>query len=282
MDDNRVEWFWQCTIPEGTELQEHFLKTEGVLIIGDRCKIDYGLFGDEIIVGEFTSINGNINSENDLRLDNWTEINGDIHCGADAYIGEGVKIKGRLVVEGDLDLGDNVSITEGFEAKGWISIRNPMPVITYLLLYLVAVLGLEKEEEISDFFRKLFSEDETEEKRIPLVIPPSSVLNMQLFSVPKSLTIGKGCRMHGNIRASSVHIHENNTIFGSLTADSEIVIERDSVVHGAVTSSSGEVTFMPGVHVLGNVRCSSVILDEDARLDGTIKAPEGVKIVRKR
>jgi len=282
MDDNRSEWFWQCTIPEGTELQEHFLKTERVLIIGDRCKIDYGLSGDEIIVGEFTSINGNVNSENDLRVDNWAEIKGDVHCGANAYLGEGVKIAGRLVVEGDLDLGDNVSISEGFEAKGWISIRNPMPVITYILLYLVAVLGLEKEEEISEFFHKLFSDDEAEGKTTPLVIPPNSVLNMQLFSVPKSMTIGKGCRLHGNIRAASVHVHEDNTVFGSLTADSDIILEKNSVVHGAVTSSSGEVTVMPGVHVLGNVRCSSVILDEDARLDGTIKAPDGVKIVRKR
>jgi len=152
------EWLWQCSIPDNAELQEHILKTESTVIIGEKCRIDYGLDGSEIIVSEFCQINGNIHAEDDLRIDNWTVVTGDVTSDGNAYLGEGVKINGRLLVAGDLDLGDNVAISGGFEAKGWISIRNPMPVIAYIMLYLVTLLGIEKEEDINAMFQKLFSE----------------------------------------------------------------------------------------------------------------------------
>ncbi len=275
------EWLWQCSIPDNAELQEHILKTESTVIIGEKCRIDYGLYGSEIIVSEFCQINGNIHAEDDLRIDNWTEVTGDVTSDGNAYLGEGVKINGRLVVAGDLDLGDNVAISGGFEAKGWISIRNPMPVIAYIMLYLVTLLGLEKEEDINAMFHKLFSDDEDEESaKMPLIIPPNSTLNMEVFTVPTAMTVGKGCRLHGNIRAESVTVNEKNTIFGSLSADKDIKVGESTVIHGAVNSSGGIVTVDKKAHILGDLRCQSLMLDEEARLDGTIKAPGGVKIVR--
>ena len=35
MEKGAKDWLWQCTIPEGTELQEHTLKTKRSIIIGD-------------------------------------------------------------------------------------------------------------------------------------------------------------------------------------------------------------------------------------------------------
>ncbi|MBP2133905.1 putative acyltransferase (DUF342 family) [Methanomicrobium sp. W14] len=282
MDKGKGDWLWQCTVPEGTQLLEHTLKTDRSIIIGDKSRIDYGLSGDEVIVSEFCQIKGNIETENDLRIDNWTEITGDVTSNGNAYIGEGVKISGRLKVLGDLDLGDNVQIDSGFEARGWISIRNPLPVIAYIVLYLVTLLGLEKEEEINAFLQKLFSDDDEDEKPLPLIIPPSSTLNMEVFSVISPMHIGQGCRLHGNIRAKSVVVEKNNTIFGSLSAEDDVKICKDSTVHGAVSSGGGDIEIEPGVHVLGDVRCQSLLLDEDSILDGTIRAPGGVKIVRKK
>lgn len=281
MDTGNSEWLWQCNIPERTELQELTLKTGTDIIIGDRCTIDYGLKGDEILISEFCKINGNITTNGDLRLDNWSEINGDIYVNGDAFLGEGVKITGSLVVEGDLDLGDNVQIEEGFEARGWISIRNPLPVVTYILLYLVALLGLEKEEDVSNFFNRLLDEN-PEEKPLPLVIAPHSILDTDIFSSPAKMTIGRGCRLHGNIRAKSIMVKEECTVFGSLKAEKEIVVMEKSSVHGAVTSTGGDVSLRKDSHILGNVSCNSLVLDEGARLDGVIVAPGGVKIVREK
>ncbi|MBQ4415087.1 MAG: polymer-forming cytoskeletal protein [Methanomicrobium sp.] len=275
------EWLWQCSIPDNAELQEHILKTESVVIIGEKSRIDYGLYGSEIIVSEFCQINGNIHAEDDLRIDNWTVVTGDVTSDGNAYLGEGVKINGRLLVAGDLDLGDNVAISGGFEAKGWISIRNPMPVIAYIMLYLVTLLGIDKEEDINAMFQKLFSEDEEDEsQKMPLIIPPNSTLNMEVFTVPTAMKIGSGCRLHGNIRAFSATVGDKNTIFGSVSADKDIMVGESTVIHGAVNSSDGVVAVARKAHILGDLRCESLMLDEEARLDGTIKAPGGVKILR--
>lgn len=271
----------QCSLPDDTELQEHTLKTSRGIVIGDRCTIDYGLRGDEIIVCEFSSINGSIEADSDVRIDNFCEVVGDVITEQDAYLGEGVKIRGRLIVAGDLDIGDNVQIEKGFEAKGWISIRNPMPVIAYLILYLVTLLGLEKEEEINALMEKLFGSDEEEQKtpEIPLVIPAHSTLTMETFSVPGKIVIGDRCRLHGNIRAEVIEAGEESLVFGSLRADNSVVIGMNTTVHGDVVAG-GAVTVKVGCHILGNIRCGSLELHEEALIDGIIKAPEGVRIER--
>jgi len=271
--------FRGCTLPDNTELQERTLKTDQDIVIGDRCRIDYGLLGKEIVVCEFCKINGDINASADARIDNWCEIGGDVVVEEDAYLGEGVKIQGKLVVKGDLDIGDNVQIERGFEAKGWISIRNPMPVIIYIMMYLVAVLGIEKEDELDAVLEKLFGDDETP-AGTPLMIPAGAVLDMQTFSVPEKMTIGSGCRLHGNIRAGSIAVREETTIFGSLHVEDGASIARGSVIHGDV-QSNGDVKIEQGAHILGNVSCRGLTLHEDARVDGVIRAPGGLKIERR-
>ena len=273
------DWIKACILPDHTELQERTLKTGQDIVIGEKCRIDYGLYGNDVVVCEFSKINGDIVAGGDARIDNWCEVNGDVVVEEDAYLGEGVKIQGKLVVKGDLDIGDNVQIERGFEAKGWISIRNPMPVIIYIVMYLVAVLGIEKEEELSSVLEKLFGDDETPDET-PLMIPAGAVVNMQTFSVPERMSVGTGCRLHGNIRAGSIGIREETTIFGSLHARESASIGRGSVIHGDV-QSSGDVVVEQEVHILGSVSCQCLTLHEDARVDGIIRAPGGLKIERR-
>lgn len=273
------DWIKACILPDHTELQERTLKTGQDIVIGEKCRIDYGLFGNDVVVCEFSKINGNIVASGDARIDNWCEVNGDVVVEEDAYLGEGVKIQGKLVVKGDLDIGDNVQIERGFEAKGWISIRNPMPVIIYIMMYLVAVLGIEKEEELSSVLEKLFGDDE-KPGETPLMIPSGAVVNMQTFSVPERMSVGTGCRLHGNIRAGSIAVREETTIFGSLHTREGASIARGSVIHGDV-QSNGDVVVEQEVHILGSVSCQCLTLHEDARVDGIIRAPGGLKIERR-
>ena len=230
------------------------------------------------MVCEFCKINGNILATGDVRIDNWCEIGGDVVVEGDAYLGEGVKIQGKLVVKGDLDIGDNVQIERGFEAKGWISIRNPMPVIIYIVMYLVAVLGIEREDELDSVLQKLFGEEENP-AATPLMIPTGAILDMQTFSVPEKMIVGSGCRLHGNIRAASIAVREETTIFGSLHVREGASIARGSVIHGEI-QSDGDVTIEQGGHILGNISCRCLTLHEDARVDGVIRAPGGLKIER--
>jgi len=275
----RVEdWHRHCLLPDGTELQEHSIKTDRNIVIGEFCQIDYGLRGADVIVGDSTKIREYIWADGDARVGNWCEIGSDVVAKQDAYIGEGAKILGKLKVAGTLDIGERVEIREGFEATGAIEVRNPMPVIMFILIYFMTLMRIQREEDVDRILDDLFSDNE-EEFEMPLMIPSRSKLNMNLFSVPSTMKIGKGCRLHGNIRAGSIDVQPDTVIFGSLRAKRGITVTSGVEVHGNVESGD-EVYVKKGAHILGDVIAKTIRLHEDAKIDGTIEAPHGLHIER--
>jgi predicted acyltransferase (DUF342 family) len=278
MDETAPALLDRCTIPDGTELQEHLLITERAILVGDRCRIDYGLSGAEVVVAEFCRINGAVTATGDVRIGNWTEVAGDVRTDEDAYLGEGVRIAGRLSVAGDLDIGDNVKIEQGFEARGWIQIRNPLPVIVYLMLYLMAVLRFEHEDEVDRFMAEVLGGDAPEDAE-PLVLPPGSLLDTERLEVPGALGIGSGCRFHGNVRGRSVEVGRDTTLFGSIRATERVAIGEGSIVHGTV-ACGGTIAIGPGARILGDLDGTTIEVHEHALVDGTMRAPGGLRILR--
>jgi predicted acyltransferase (DUF342 family) len=271
-------WHNHCLLPDGTELQEHSLKTDRDIVIGEFCQIDYGLRGADVYVGESSKIREYVWASGDARIGNWCEIGNDVIAKKDAYIGEGVKINGKLEVNGELDIGEKVEIKEGFEAKGNIEIRNPMPVFMFIIIYLMTLLHIQNEKELDRILDGLVSDGE-DTTQIPLMIPARSKLNMKLFAVPSTMKIGRKCRLHGNIRAGSIDVQQDTVIFGSLRAKNRISVVDGVTVHGNVESGS-TVYVRKGAHILGNVIARSIVLHEDAKVDGTITAPHGMRIER--
>ena len=271
-------WHNHCLLPDGTELQEHSIKTDRDIVIGEFCQIDYGLRGADVYVGESSKIREYVWASGDARIGNWCEIGNDVIAKKDAYIGEGVTINGKLEVNGELDIGEKVEIKEGFEAKGNIEIRNPMPVFMFIIIYLMTLLHIQNEKELDRILDGLV-EDGEDTKNIPLMIPAKSKLNMKLFAVPSTMKIGKKCRLHGNIRAGSIDVQQDTVIFGSLRAKNRITVVDGVTVHGNVESQS-TVYVKKGAHILGNVIARSIVLHEDAKVDGTITAPHGMRIER--
>ncbi len=117
-------------------------------MIGEFCQIDYGLRGADVYVGESSKIREYVWANGDVRIGNWCEIGNDVIAKEDAYIGEGVRINGKLAVNGALDIGEKVEIRDGFEAKGNIEVRNPMPVFMFIIIYLMTLLRIENEKEL--------------------------------------------------------------------------------------------------------------------------------------
>jgi len=273
------DWHRHCLLPDGTELQEHSIKTSRDIVVGEYCQIDYGLRGNDVFVGESSKIREYVWANRDTRIGNWCEIGGDVIAKRDAYIGEGVKIFGKLEVAGALDIGEKVEILDGFSAKGDIEIRNPMPVYLFIIVYLMTLLHIENEKELDRILGDLFTEDEEETREVPLMIPARSRMNMKVFFVSSTMKIGKGCRLHGNIRAGSIDVQQNTVIFGSLRAKNRITVVDGVTVHGNVESGS-TVFVKKGAHILGDVKAKSIVLHEDAKIDGTIEAPHGMRIER--
>ncbi|MBA1341894.1 MAG: hypothetical protein C5S40_07105 [ANME-2 cluster archaeon] len=268
------------TIPDNTTMEEHSIVTTGGAIIGNHTTMGFGIIADSVIAGERVRINGNVIGTEEVRIDMWSQVNGDVKTRNDAYIGEFVNIDGRLVVGKDLDIGKNVKINQGYEARGWIVVRNPIPVVIYIFLYLTELLRMGKDEEVDNALENLFS-DESDDLDVDklLIIPSGSKIDLESIKVPDKAVIGSGCRMMGNIRASSMVMGSNNTLFGSIKTTNEIVIGEGNTIHGNLVTR-GDVRINKNTHILGEINGGKIIIHEEARVDGAMRAANGVIITR--
>jgi predicted acyltransferase (DUF342 family) len=264
------------SIPDGTTVEEHDLVTDGDIIVGAQSTVEFGVRGNHVIAGERATFGGHIEAEADCRLDLWCDVDGDVLVGQDAYLGERVRVSGRLMVSGDLDIGDDVQIDEGFEANGWIVIRNPMPTVVFLFVYLSQLLRLGEEETAQNVIDEMLDETEAD----PAVIPRNARVSDDAWRVSTPATIGDDCRLHGNIRAEEIEIGSDTELFGSLRARGDIVVGSGTRIHGDVTTRNGTVVLEEEAEVLGDVSCTDLEFHENATADGTMRARGEMTMIR--
>jgi len=221
-----------------------------------------------VVAGERTRFGGDIEAEGDVRLDMWCEVDGNALAGGDAYLGERVHLTGRLVVGGDLDIGDDVDIEEGFEANGWIVIRNPMPTVVFFVAYLTQLLRLGEDAEAAALVEEVTSEPESE----PVTIPRSAHVSDDAWRVSTPAEIGGNRRVPGNLRPPDLAVGADSNVFGSLRGQGDVVVGPRTKIHGDVTTRGGDVTVHEGALVLGDVSGRNVTLHPDADVDGGIRA----------
>lgn len=262
-------------MPDNTQMEDRSIIVDGDVLIGNHSEISYGLLARSIIIGERVKIDGDVLAEEDVRLDLWSNINGDVRTKKDAYIGERTNINGKLVVKGDLDIGNDVHIGEDFEAKGWIVIRNPVPVIVYIILYLAELLRLGEGDEVDKMLNQLFSEESEVSKEQALIVPNGTKIALDMIRIPDKAIIGDNCRMLGNVRAHSVEVKDNTTLFGSIRTRDEIKIGQNSEIHGDLITRGG-VYIDKGSRVMGEINADAIIVHEDAKIDGAMRALRGV------
>ncbi|MGM0605533.1 MAG: polymer-forming cytoskeletal protein [Halobacteriota archaeon] len=276
---SRVDPLDELQIPDGTTVEEHDVVTAGDVLIGRDSDVEFGIRGRTIAAGEGVSIGGSIEADADCRLDTFCTVDGSVLVGADAYVGERVEIDGRLLVSGDLDVGDDVDIAEGFEANGWIVIRNPLPVYLFYFIVLSHLLRLGDADAAEEFASALAGDDVEEVD--PVTIPADSEVSDDRWLVETPATIGNECRIHGNINATSIAVGERNTIFGGLNAtDGDVTVGSDSEIVGNVTSD-GTVTLYPDSTVRGNVTAGELVVHEGADVTGTLSATGPMQYVKR-
>lgn len=259
----------ELAIPDGSVVEEHDLVTDGDVLVGGQSVIELGVRGANVIAGERVRFGGDIEADGDCRLDMWCSVDGNVLVGADAYLGERVHITGQLMVSGDLDIGDDVDIERGFEANGWIVIRNPMPTIVFLFIYLSQLLRLGEEEAAADVANEFLGDDRETE---PTTIPRGARVSDDAWRVSTPATIGRDCRLHGNIRATAIDVGGETEVFGSLRAKGDIQVGPGAIIHGDVTTKGGDVVVASSAHVRGDISCEDCALSEAAEVDGSIRA----------
>lgn len=276
MEDFAIAELKGLIIPDNTIMEEHSIVVQGDVLVGNYAELGYGLIANLIVAGEHVKINGNIISQDDLRIDMWSEITGEVRTKSDAYLGEFVKISGKLFASGNLDVGNNVKIDGDYDIKGWLVVRQPLPVVMFIYLYIMALLQFGSEEEVEKALQELFS-DNTPDNRI-LAIPNRAKIDLETIKTGTRARIGSNCRLLGNIRARSVHMGNHDTLFGSIRTSGDISIGNGCVIHGNLTSNKGKVTIGRNNNILGKITADAIVIHETSKTEGTLTAPNSVTI----
>lgn len=266
-------------LPDKTRFEEQKIITKGDVVVGDRSLLRFGVNTDgRIFVGEHAIIDGTLESLQDVRVDIFSSIGGDVQSGGNVYLGEKVKIKGLLSLKGDLDVGDSVEIEKGFEAKGWINIRNPVPVVIYIFVYLMQLLKMGRSEEIERILEEL---EQNDGETIPisesfLFLPNNSIISISNSKVEGNLQIGKECKLLGNYDIKgNVSVGERTEILGSLKATGNVFVEKKVRIQGNILST-GTVNIAEQVSIIGNVTGEDILLSKTASIEGTLLGKKGI------
>ena len=269
-------------IPDKTKFEEKTIVTKGDVVIGDRCLIQFGIKTDgRIFVGEHVIIDGNLESTSDIRIDIFSNIGGNVKSGGNVYFGEKVKVNGKLSLEGDLDVGDSVEIDQGFEAKGWINIRSPIPVVIYIFIYLMQLLKMGHSEEID----RLLSEiEENDGDTIPisetfLFIPSNSIIGVQKSKVDFNLRVGKKSKILGNFDIKgNIYIDNDSRIHGTLKSTGDFFSGKNVKINGNV-ESCGDVRVEDRTFIAGNISGGKIYLSKTASVNGELFAKNGISFM---
>jgi predicted acyltransferase (DUF342 family) len=267
----------ELVVPDGTHVEEHDLVAAGDVIVAGQSTVEFGVRGGNVLAGERVRFDGHIEADGDCRLDMWCDVADNVLVGEDAYLGERVHIGGELRVAGNLDIGDDVNIEDGFEANGWIVIRNPMPTIVFLFVYLSQLLRIGEEEAAEELLSAMTEAGERDNE--PVVIPRGSRVGDDAWRVSTPGRIGDNCRLHGNVRAESLVVGRDNEIFGSLRAREGITVGAGTEVTGNVTTREGTVRIGPETDIRGDVSGEYVEVHREAEIEGSIRATAEMSMV---
>ena len=269
-------------IPDNTKFEERSIVTNGDVVIGDRCLIQFGIKTDgRIFIGEHAIIDGNLEAIKDIRVDIFSSINGDVKSGGNVYFGEKVNVNGKLSLDGDLDVGDSVEIKKGFEAKGWINIRSPIPIVIYIFIYLLQLLKMGHSEEIDRLLEEI---EENEGEMIPisetfLFIPNNSIIGVQKSKVDNNLRIGKNSNLLGNYDLKGdVYIEDNSVIYGTIKSTGDVFCGKKTIIQGNI-DSNGDVRISEKAHIAGNVSAGKIYLSKTASVNGELFAKKGISFM---
>ncbi len=272
-------------IPDETvyEDSEDRIMVNGDIILDDRTKIDYNLYTEKrIFIGEWVKVHGDMSAEDDIRIDRFSEVQGDIIGGNDIYLGERVKVGGKLTVGKDLDVGDDVTIEKGFDAKGWINIRNPIPLMIYFIIYLFNLLKRGHGKEVDKILEEINEKDLIEEE-IPvsdefLFVPSGSVVEPNEIKINGNCRIGGKCKLRGDYNVlGSVKIGDETEFEGNIKALGNITLGDNVNLFGSLETEE-HVILGQECMINGDVSCSTLEMVQNSEVEGIIHAPDGVKI----
>ncbi|MCA1812457.1 MAG: hypothetical protein LC624_00725, partial [Halobacteriales archaeon] len=255
------------TFPTGTRFEEHTIVAPGDVILADGCTLGFGLSTPaRALVGE-KCVLGAVRAH-EAHIDHFSVVKGDVLCDGAAFLGEKVRVEGRLKAS-DLDVGDSVDIVGGFEAKGWVSIRNPVPVVMYLFIYLLQLVGQGRSEEVERILHQL--EEQGDQPIVVgqgyLYVPTGSSLGLQEGHVKGNLDVGADSRILANLDVTGwARFDHGARLVGALRAEQDIWVGDDCAVEGDL-ECAGTLHLGARSRVAGSLSARKVAMHHTARVE---------------
>jgi predicted acyltransferase (DUF342 family) len=271
-------------IPNETINENNHMQVPGDIILDDRAVVDYTLETDKrIFIGEWVKVHGDMTAEDDIRIDKYSEIHGNISGGNDIYLGERVRVGGKLTVGKDLDVGSDVSIEDGFDAKGWINIRNPIPLIIYFFIYLFNLIKRGKSEEVERILREIDLEEQSAEEILVsdnfFFVPTGSKIDPDAIEIKGNCRIGDSCKLKGNyIVSGATRLGDNTEFIGDITAEGNITLGDTVQLTGSIKTKE-HIIIGQECTITGDVECKTLEMVQNSVVEGIIHAPDGIKIM---
>ncbi len=267
-------------IPRGTKFGERTIVALGDVVVADYSRVEYNLeVPGNLYVGENVRIDGDLDVSGEARIDGWSAISGDVKCGGDIFLGHSVKITGGLFAGSNLDVGEDVEIGDGFEAKGWITVRDPIPIVIYIFIYILQLIGIGKSDEVEKIVKELeeIKDEEIRVRRGYLYIPRWSRITRDGIKVRKGFKIcaKSGCRLSGNCLGGRIELGDKTALMGSIRAESYVRIGAEGEVGGSI-HAKGSVVLGNGVRIGGKISASRVEMSKSSAVEGRIRADEGI------
>jgi len=258
-------------IPDNTKMEEHFVVVDGDVIIGNYVNFGYGLRANSIVAGERVKIGGAIIADSDIRIDHRANISGDVLAKADVYIGEFARIDGKLTVEGDMDIGKEAKIRDGYIAKGWITVRNPVPVVVLLYIYLLELFKMGKGKEVEQAIEAMFSNNVPTLGARVMLIPNNASITLDSLDAGLSanVNVGNNCHILGTLKGNTIEVGDDGEVFGSLRAKADVFIGCNTLLHGSI-GTDGSVHINSGCRILGNITCFALSMHPTVEIEGKL------------
>jgi predicted acyltransferase (DUF342 family) len=270
-------------IPNETVNENHHMQVSGDIILDDRTIVDYTLETEKrIFVGEWVKVNGDMVAEDDIRIDRFSEVRGNIEGGNDIYLGERVKVAGKLTVGKDLDVGTDVAIEDGFDAKGWINIRNPIPMIIYFFIYLFNLIKRGKSEEVERILSELDSQEQTPEEILVsdnfFYVPAGSKVDPEAIEIKGNCRIGNKCKLRGQYQVTgTMKLGDETEFIGNISAEGNITLGDNVNLTGSIETKE-HVVIGQECTITGDVTCKTLEMVQNSTVEGIIHAPDGIKL----
>ncbi len=278
-------------VPDRTVFENGIIHIPGTGIIGNHASVIPGIRAVSLIIGEGVSVSGIVETEEDLHADIWCRFRNDVTVRRNASLGEFTSVSGKIIVLGDLDIGKEVKLDGGFETHGWVVVRNPLPIMMYLFIYIRALMGIGKtSEEIDKALDDLFEDDGNDDEQIEIdlmdlegsdemfLLPIGSRISENAVSVPDEAVIGKNCIICSDLYASKIIVDEETEIDGYVRSGGDICLKENVTVLGDIRAA-GRLLIGKGCRVTGDVTAKKVYLHESASVEGNIVTSGGAKAV---